>query len=444
MPGTTVFPAALDTGIDVDPNTPEGEAGKEHDVNHNDTWAAVLAVQAKVGIDGSEDAASIDARVAALEAGGGGGGAVDSVNGQTGAVVLDAGDVGAASAGDLAALDARVEALEEGGGGAPALYPRRDDITAVTGDVRFLLDKDPWQDRIDIFDDDGRLMRLASLTGSGRKRYLSAPAEGGEVYSVMYWSTDADVGATIMDAAAALAWTASYPDGRVGIAYDHTPTAASGGVSGYTYAVTRGALPAGLALDDSTGRIHGTPSTDQTADFDVTVSDSDTPPNTVTQTQGFEIAPGGHKYWRLFVTSNVGGGNDYLNVQEIEMRAAPGGADLCVGGTASADSVYPGSSANYCFDGDLGNGAGSGSYSSSTTTNPKWIMYEFPSSVSVAEVAIWPFNYPSLENARSIGSFEMQCSDNGVDWLPAGTHTGIASWVIGTPKTFAVGEIVDP
>lgn len=40
-------------------------------------------------------------RIEVLEAGGGGGGAVDSVNGQTGVVVLDADDVGARSAGDV-------------------------------------------------------------------------------------------------------------------------------------------------------------------------------------------------------------------------------------------------------------------------------------------------------------------------------------------------------
>lgn len=44
------------------------------------------------------------ARVNSLESGGGGTGAVDSVNGQTGVVVLDAGDVGAVALGSLAAI----------------------------------------------------------------------------------------------------------------------------------------------------------------------------------------------------------------------------------------------------------------------------------------------------------------------------------------------------
>lgn len=69
MPGTTNFPTALDAGIDVDANTPENESGKEHDVNHNDTWASILALQAKVGIDGSLVVTSLDFKVAALQSG---------------------------------------------------------------------------------------------------------------------------------------------------------------------------------------------------------------------------------------------------------------------------------------------------------------------------------------------------------------------------------------
>jgi hypothetical protein len=73
MPGITTFPTALDTFPDIAANTPEDETGKEHDVVHNNEMAALLAVQTKVGIDGSADPDSLDYRVAALEAGVGGG-----------------------------------------------------------------------------------------------------------------------------------------------------------------------------------------------------------------------------------------------------------------------------------------------------------------------------------------------------------------------------------
>lgn len=67
MPGTTAFPTALDEFPEIGPNTPENAPGKEHDVVHQNVHAAVLALQAKVGVDDSEDEGTIDARVAALE-----------------------------------------------------------------------------------------------------------------------------------------------------------------------------------------------------------------------------------------------------------------------------------------------------------------------------------------------------------------------------------------
>lgn len=65
----------------------------------------------------------------------------------------------------------------------------------------------------------------------------------------------------------------SLPDGVVGIAYNQTITA-SGGTAPYTYAVSSGALPAGLALDPNTGVISGTPTTVQTTTFQITATDS--------------------------------------------------------------------------------------------------------------------------------------------------------------------------
>jgi hypothetical protein len=60
MPGTTNFPTALDSANEVDANTREDEAGKEHDVLHNDLDARTRALQVKVGIDGSADTDSLD------------------------------------------------------------------------------------------------------------------------------------------------------------------------------------------------------------------------------------------------------------------------------------------------------------------------------------------------------------------------------------------------
>jgi len=65
----------------------------------------------------------------------------------------------------------------------------------------------------------------------------------------------------------------------------------SGGTGTVTYAVTNGALPAGLALDPSTGAITGTPSISGAYQFTIGATDSATPPATATMLYTGNIAP---------------------------------------------------------------------------------------------------------------------------------------------------------
>ncbi|WP_404339791.1 putative Ig domain-containing protein [Sphingomonas sp. MMS12-HWE2-04] len=69
---------------------------------------------------------------------------------------------------------------------------------------------------------------------------------------------------------------ASLPNGAIGTAYSQAVTA-SGGTATYSYAVTAGALPAGLSMS-AAGAISGTPSAGGTFNFTVTASDSTTGP----------------------------------------------------------------------------------------------------------------------------------------------------------------------
>jgi large repetitive protein len=65
---------------------------------------------------------------------------------------------------------------------------------------------------------------------------------------------------------------ATLPTPIVGVAYSQAVTA-SGGVAPYTYAVSAGALPAGLALNATTGSITGLPTTVGGYSFTINVSD---------------------------------------------------------------------------------------------------------------------------------------------------------------------------
>lgn len=65
----------------------------------------------------------------------------------------------------------------------------------------------------------------------------------------------------------------TLPNGTVGTVYSQT-VSASGGSGAYTYSLSAGTLPAGLALNSSSGLLSGTPTTAATYAFTVTATDS--------------------------------------------------------------------------------------------------------------------------------------------------------------------------
>jgi hypothetical protein len=71
--------------------------------------------------------------------------------------------------------------------------------------------------------------------------------------------------------------SSSLPLGVANSLYAGATLQATGGITPYSWAVTTGSLPAGLTLNASTGAISGTPTASGTANFTVTVTDSETP-----------------------------------------------------------------------------------------------------------------------------------------------------------------------
>ena len=69
----SLYPTAFDEFVDPPAEELMDAEGFEHDLAHSALNAAILALQTKVGIDESEDAESLEFRVAALEEGGGSG-----------------------------------------------------------------------------------------------------------------------------------------------------------------------------------------------------------------------------------------------------------------------------------------------------------------------------------------------------------------------------------
>ncbi|MHC4714965.1 MAG: Ig domain-containing protein, partial [Planctomycetota bacterium] len=131
-------------------------------------------------------------------------------------------------------------------------------------------------------------------------------------------ATDQQALSITVDPAVLVITTASLADGQVGVAYSET-LAATGGVTPYSWAVTVGSLPAGLSLDSGTGEISGTPTTAETANFTVEVTDSDAPASTDTQALSITVDPA------VLVITTASLADGQVGVAYSEALAATGG-----------------------------------------------------------------------------------------------------------------------
>jgi len=80
----------------------------------------------------------------------------------------------------------------------------------------------------------------------------------------------------------------TLPNGKLSVAYS-TSLTASGGVAPYTWSVTSGSLPTGLALNATTGVISGTPTQNEIFNFVVQVKDSEATPVVATASLGITV-----------------------------------------------------------------------------------------------------------------------------------------------------------
>lgn len=117
---------------------------------------------------------------------------------------------------------------------------------------------------------------------AGSRTFSGTPTQSGS-YSISVTATDSTGGTaatvtsnyTLAIATPTLTMTpASVADGTAGMAYSQS-FVASGGIAPYSYALSAGALPAGLSLD-SGGALTGTPTVAGTFSFSVTATDSTT------------------------------------------------------------------------------------------------------------------------------------------------------------------------
>jgi alpha-tubulin suppressor-like RCC1 family protein len=152
---------------------------------------------------------------------------------------------------------------------------------------------------------------------------------------------------------------ASLPNGTVGTAYSQT-ISASGGTAPYTFAVSSGSLPPGLALNGTTGLLSGTPSALGTFPFTLTATDASggvgLPP--CAGSQGYSVVigcpaivlapsslPNGAVGTAFSQTITAGGGTAPYTYAVTSGSLPPGlvlnGTSGLLSGTPTANGSYP-------------------------------------------------------------------------------------------------------
>lgn len=96
--------------------------------------------------------------------------------------------------------------------------------------------------------------------------------------------------------------TESLPTAAEETAYPPSALEATDGTTPYTWAITSGALPPGLALTPGTGAVSGTPTSDGSYKFTVQVTDSDNPQRTATKSLTITVNPNKPKITTEFLT----------------------------------------------------------------------------------------------------------------------------------------------
>ena len=137
--------------------------------------------------------------------------------------------------------------------------------------------------------------------------------------------------------------TSSLPNGQTGVVYS-AALAATGGVSPYTWSLTSGSLPAGLALNASTGTISGTPSAAvASASLTFKVADSSSPALTQTTNLTLTISATPTVASVTLNPTSVSGGNNSQGTVTLSAPALSGGATVTLASSNTSAAQVPAS-----------------------------------------------------------------------------------------------------
>jgi hypothetical protein len=231
----------------------------------------------------------------------------------------------------------------------------------------------------------------------------------------------------------------TLPNATVAAAYSQTITATGGNGGPYTFAVTAGALPAGLTLA-TTGALTGTPTAGGTFNFTVTATDSSPAPGPFTGTQAYTLVvnpptlvlppttlPGGTTgvAYTASLTPATGGTSPYTYA--VTAGALPGGIAMSNAGAFTGTPTAAGSF-NFTVT----------ATDSSTGTGPYTVSRPF--TIDVVAIVVDPATLPNAtagaaysQTITASGGTAPYAFDVSAGALPAGLTLSTAGVLSGTP-----------
>ncbi len=156
---------------------------------------------------------------------------------------------------------------------------------------------------------------------------------------------------------------ASLPSGQQGTAYSQALTA-SGGTAPYTYAITSGALPAGLIL--SNGTITGTPAANGTFNFTVTATDASVSPGPYRGSRSYSLFINTQPVTAAPIVTTPANGSFSNNRTVTVAGTAPAGSTVSIYINGSFVNTTPASAAG-TFSYVVPGSAPDGTYTASAT-----------------------------------------------------------------------------
>jgi hypothetical protein len=138
-----------------------------------------------------------------------------------------------------------------------------------------------------------------------------------------------------------------------------------------------------------------------------------------------------HSYWGLLMTARPGSGSGCA-VANMQMRTTVSGAQAATGGTASGTSTGGNVAAN-AFDAN----SATFFYNGTTPSTGVRLSYEFPTPVSIVEMAVEFGGAAATYPGATFGPAAMwvQWSDDGTNWFYGGGH--VDGSVLGNSDTVA-------